>query len=399
MTRMDKDKLNYHTGSKNELITLIHTTGIIPYKSLRHLAPPTKYQRAVRAMVEDGTVKVESVDIEKRRKEKIVSLRIESRQIEKYEDFVDQRLKDYYKTYGTRNYWKTTCGNTADIAKAIKDADAQIYLYACGYKIGPDKKDMTMDFLGKNESSFYISREIKKIDGYSDGKNSKRITASRATGVLLTGGGNYILYNLGNRIIEWKRFSEVKFSTYVNELVRNKSEIEYEAKMKKEAIILSTNNNVLNQICSLNYSQNKSYKVTLMNIDYVYDYVYSVPEDDNGKVLLKIMGIPAWKYKIKNRYLKHDDIENQKFTSIPCDGYDKEKDVYILMFCIPDLVKLKSFCARANLEGNKNKYKILCYNHQIPLVVSLVGKNATIMSIDVKQLYNKCFGEKEINSG
>lgn len=200
-------------------------------------------------------------------------------------------------------------------------------------------------------------------------------------------------------MIEWKRFSEVKMATYVTELIRKRSMYEQEAKMPREAIVLATTDRIYHQICELNYERNRTYRVTLMNIDYSFQSIYAVPEDKNGKLLIRIMGQKSWKHDIRKRLLSEKELENKIYTTVQCDGYDTDNDIYTLIFCIPDLVKLKAFTARANLESNPKKYRIYCFTYQIPLIMSLAGTNVTILKTDIKSFYDKYYSEKEIDSG
>lgn len=395
MNKVNKVKPNYRIGNKNEILILLHITGIIPYKSIRLLADtPTMYQRAIRQMKKDGVV-----EIKKRGTEKYICLQKSERQKKKYQEYLPENIIQYYKNYGSRNLWKMT-EKVAEQNKVVRDTDAQIFFYACGYHIGPYTKDINTDLIGENENSYYSSREIKRIEGYTDGKSktNKKVTASRVNGILINGGENYIVYNLGNQMIEWKRFSEIKMATYVTGLIRKRSIYEREAKMPKEAIVLASTDRIYHQICELNYERNRTYRVTLMNIDYSFQSIYAVPADKNGKLLIRIMKQKSWKHDIRKRLLSEKELENKIYTTVQCDGYDTNNDIYTLIFCIPDLVKLKAFTARANLESNPKKYRIYCFTYQIPLIMSLAGTNVTILKTDINAFYDKYYSEKEIDN-
>lgn len=392
-------KPNYRVGNKKELLILLHKLGVIPFRSLRLLTAPARpriLQQAIYQMERDHVVK-----IEKRGNEKIVMLQNTELQRKKYQEYLPALLIDYYNDFSNRNLWRTSEKDVVGQVKVIRDTDAQMFFYACRFQIGPDAKDISKELIEMEERSYYSSRELKRLDGYNDGKASsgKKISASRVNGMMLADSGAYAVYNLGNQMIEWRRFSEVKLSTYITELMRKRSAYEQNAKIPKEAIVLATTDKIFHQICELNYEKNKTYRVTYMNIDYVYDSIYAVPEDINGKLLIDIMSSRGWKYRIKQMLLRPEYIEDQKFTTVPCDGYDQINDVYILIFCIPDLVKLKSYVARANLEGNKKKYRVYCYSYQIPLLVTLAGTNIEILRTDINKFHDKYFSEKMIDSG
>ena len=384
-------KRNYRVGNKREMLILIHEMGVVPLRSLRYLTAPARprmMQKAVAQMEEDGTIK-----IEKRGLEKVIMLHHSKLQKKKYQPYIPDYVLEYYNNFSNYNLWYTSDKDMAMQIKSLRDVDAQMFFYSCGIKIGPDAKDLTTEMIGRKESSYYSSREFKRIHGYVNGKPevNNKIISSRANGLLLLDSGAYVVYNIGNMMIQWKRSSESKLAMYVTDLLRNKCEFELDAKVRQEAIVLATSDHIFRQICELNYENNKTYKTIYMNIDYVYDSIYGVPEDYNGKLLIKIMSTEGWKNKIKHMLLDDKQIEGSMYTNVPCDGYDEETETNILIFCIPDLVKLKAFTARANLEGNKKKYKIYCYSYQLPLIISLAGKNVEIMKTDIAKFHDKFF--------
>lgn len=386
-------KRNYHTGIKNELITLLHITGAIPYKDLRILRnPPTMYQRAVKQMIED-----EAVNLEKRAEQRVIYLRDVQKQNQKYLAYIDPQIVEYYLTFSNRNLWKISKSDRNGYIKALRDIEAQLIMYKSGSLIGPYAKDLSAELIGEKEDSYYTSREIKRTVEYNAGRGkntgiNKKISSSRLNGFLVSGGGYYAIYNFSKKNMEWKRFSELKMAMYLVNLIRNRSELENDARMKREAILISGNDKIFEQICSLNYEKNRNYKVTLVNVDYAYDHMYAVPKDENGILLLRMLKTARWKYIIKNTMLRPEWIEDKTYISVPCDGYDREKDICMLVFCIPDLVLLKGFIARANLEENKEKFKIFCFSYQLPLLISLCGtKNVKFMQTDINTYYKKYF--------
>lgn len=388
-------KRNYRVGYKKDILILTHKLGVVPLRSLRYLTAPTRprmIQKAIMQMEEDGTVK-----IEKRGLEKVVALQPSKMQKQKYQQYIPEYIQNYYNNFSSRNLWKTSDKDMSAQIKSLRDVDAQMFFYSCGFKIGPDAKDLTKEMIGRKENSYYSSREFKRINGYMDSKPevNNKIVSSRVNGLLLADSGFYTVYNIGNMMIQWRRLSESKLSMYVVDLLRNRCEYELDAKVKKEAIVLATSDHIFRQICELNYEKNRTYKTIYMNIDYVYDSIYGIPEDYNGKLLIEILSTEGWKGRIKHMLLDDKLIENGMFTNVPCDGYDEENETNILIFCIPDLVKLKAFVARANLECNKKKYKIYCYSYQIPLIVSLAGKNVEILKTDIEKFHKKFFEKEE----
>ena len=74
-------------------------------------------------------------------------------------------------------------------------------------------------------------------------------------------------------------------------------------------------------------------------------------------------------------FLRADEIEASRFCSVQCDGYDKEKEIYTLLFCVPDLIKLKNYSARACLMGDKDKFRVICFEHQLATIANVIPEN------------------------
>jgi hypothetical protein len=90
--------------------------------------------------------------------------------------------------------------------------------------------------------------------------------------------------------------------------------------------------------------------------------------------------------KLRNNTLNSCDIEGRDQASIECDGFDAKRNVYKLMFIIPDLVKLKSFVRKAIDENDADRFKIYCYKHQVPMLNQLVRGKAKVLSIDINKV-------------
>ena len=61
-TKQKEIKPNYRIGNKKEILELLYTIGVIPYRSLWLFTTPLHprmYQRAVTQMEQDGVIKVE----------------------------------------------------------------------------------------------------------------------------------------------------------------------------------------------------------------------------------------------------------------------------------------------------------------------------------------------------
>ena len=387
--------MNYGKGYKNEILQLLHICGVIPYRSLRLLSANHRmYQRAVKDMEKAGIVIVD-----KRGGEKNVRLRNHRWRRGEYENFIPETYMRYYEqtavgavsdlSGGSKN--KTTPG------RILKNSATQIMMYACGIEISPDKRDLRSDMLEDNDLAYYNSNEIKQIESYhdkvthekGDGEYSKKLINSRINGVLISPGGVYAIYNIGNALIEWKRFGEVKMATYISGLIRHKSISDVSFNEPREAIVIAQNDSLYTKILQGNY--NKHSKVILMNIDYAYDRLYAVPESRDGICMLKMMEVNGWRGKILDSIIPKEEQLAKNEVTVECDGYDISTGRYKLVFCIPNLQKLKAFVTRAELAAERDKFHIYCFSYQTKLITDVAGTNVVILKIDIEKFYNEYF--------
>lgn len=370
--------INFKKGYRHEIIKLLYQCGIIPYRCLQYIGgPPQMYQRAVKDLEKKGYVVVD-----KKGGERNIRLRNRQYRKEEYEPYLPAKYIEYYETKMYGPIGKISEKDKYSIAakKIIKDSATQVMMYASGFRIGAEKSELSEKGIEVDQPTYYSSSEIKGIEG-----TTKKNQTSRINGVLASEGGLYPLYNIGNTLIKWERIDEVKMSSYVNSVVRRKS---LPGKIKpageKECIVIAMENMLYSKICNLDYSKKNQKQTRLINIDYSYNHVYAVPENRNGIKMLQIMVQENWKEQIYNSLLTDHERESAQQSGITCDGYREKEKEYIYVFCIPDLVRLKMFIARANLENDKKRFKIYCFTHQTSIIHGIIDRNiVTIMQIDM----------------
>ena len=395
--RKMNNKRNYKKGYKNEIIQLLHIVAVIPYRSLRLLSDNCRmYQRAVREMAEDKTVIVDKRGGEKN----IRLLDYSSRRVE-YEKYVPKGYAEYYeKTASEKIKALSDNINKSASERVMKNSATQIMMYACGIEIGPDKRDLRCEMLEDSDLAFYSSNELKQIESYRDtvtyqnkqGEKTKKLSNSRISGLLTSPGGIYAVYNIGESLIEWKKFGEVKMSAYITQLISKKSLSEVKIDEPKNAVVIARDESLFVKICNESYRKNE--KAIILNMEYAYDRLYIVPEDQNGILLVKMMITSGWRGKILNMILRKEEQMNAAEVSVDCDGYDTENNICKLVFLIPNLIKLKAFITRALLETDKTRtYQIYCYSFQAKMISELAGNYVKILSIDIVKFFDQYFSK------
>ena len=86
-----------------------------------------------------------------------------------------------------------------------------------------------------------------------------------------------------------------------------------------------------------------------------------------------------------------EEMQDTSYVNYVCDHYDKESKVGTLVFCIPDIVRLKKFLETAKLQNDRKKFRIICFDYQKEFVKKVIGYNAQIYTTSFEEYYK---GEK-----
>lgn len=376
-------KANYKKGYKGEIIRQLYKNGIIPYRSLPMLAGDLRmYKRSLTDMQKANIVVVDKSGGEK-------NVRFADRKTKKeYVDSVSKEYERYYTEEIQKRIWKINeyqnepTKTKVRTQKLIHDGATKIFMYACGIKTTPDIASID-EGIDLRDKTYYGSYEVKSAGG-----NTNKNQTSRINGVLFSPGGVYPIYNIGKKLIEWKRYDEIKMITTINNMVRNKSNGDIRAGDRKECIVMATDLKQYVRMIDLDYNKKNNYIDRLINIDESYKKMYAVPEDRNGKLLLEIMTEENWSDRIYRSMLTTAEREGAKGSSI-YDGYDVKRGIYSMVFCVPDLVKLKKFVSKANIEGDSSKFRIYMFDFQIPIVVNLFNEKTVTIKQTKLEIYRQ----------
>lgn len=367
-------------GYKGQVIELIMEYGAVPYDVFRLCSGKkrTEFQRRARELKSEGVIR-EFRTLDGQRCLMLIDNQIDfsaypSGLAEKYHD---KKTRDQlrYLQIQTAADKEHRAAYRSTQNKIINDISAQLFMRFSGTLSG--------------DSKYYTSVELKNVGNYQDkieksSDNTNYLINSRINGLLVTSDSAFSVYSTGRHLIEWKRFGEVKMASYIQRMLSEQGR--ENSRYETEAIILSKNIQSYEDIVKLDYKKQSGKRRVLMNIDYAYDHMYAVPYSRDGVQMLWIMQHKGWKNFLKDKLLTHEEQEDRKFVSVDCDGYDKENDIYSLVFLIPDMTRLKAFLTRARMEQDWNKYRIYCYKSQYSFISGIVGKDIKIYTVDIVEV-------------
>ena len=283
--------------------------------------------------------------------------------------------------------------------KIVNDVCAKLFAKISGVETR-NIPELDKHSLSAGTKAFFDSSTVKSAGTFKaafEGAGSQKLSNSRINGLSVTPGGVYSIYSTGKSVLEWKRSGEVKMAACIQALMNKTTRDFSMADYEKEAVIISSKDGNFTKIMEAEYKKN-SHRRILMNIDFTYEHMYSIPFSNDGVRIFRMMQMENWKYKILDQILEHDEIQESNYVSVSCDGYDKANGIYKLIYCIPDMTKLKGFAKRAAIEGDKERYQIYCYKSQVPIIAPLVKDNAKVFIIGIDDMEREIGGSDNPSS-
>ena len=382
-------------GGRYEIINLIHHTGIISRESLSLLKNIVT--------LKDVIIKLKKEDILQKTVSKTRDNTYYIRgyysiadynkcKKEGYFDYISDEAKEYYKNFAVKDLYKMRVSKKSIQDRIQNNADTVVIMKAAGIEIDISKKEHYFRRGYRGEPMYLQSRELKSLVSYRGdnvkekivhGELVKDILATRITGLMISEGVGYCVYNsLVSENLSGE--NESLILNFINNWIQKKHKDTL--KEIKEAIIISRKEDKLKGLVNPKaINKNK-----VLNFIKVFTGgVYVLPYNVQGRQLLEIMKAKDWKERI--RYYRYETTEPYSNGSIRCDSYDKKTNTYGLLFCIPDIKRLRSFIRYAkneyeNMYEDRANYEIYCFDFQEKLIKDLVGDLMTVYVISIEEL-------------
>ncbi len=373
-------KKNYKKGARKEIIQLLYQSGVITYRSLRVLPENRRMLgRAVKKLEQERIIEIyllpkrilfrKTTPSEIKDIESTISDAVTTEQREYYQDKIAKSI------YLIRNQYCSPRKkeSTRKAIRLIRDSEINALMYSSGATILAGEKPTHACSIYPEDAVYYTSSDIKDIliDSIEISPISKGYLG-RGYGLLISHGGIYQIYHTGDAILKWDSSSELRNAIRSQRFLRYILNEDYQCPQKIEtAIVIADNNVTLSRMITYEFKTG-SWRNAITTIQDVYAVLYGITNDLHGRQLLTIMQYKGWESLILTSFLSHKEIEESNFCTIPCDGYDREKDIYTFVFCKPDLIKFRAFCMRAALENNPTRFRIICFQHQLETVANTI---------------------------
>lgn len=377
MAVQDRQKVErakqYNTGMRREIMKMLLALGTVTKNGLRmRFGENYKYaMETMRRMINEGMVREGKYELG-RRVTRYFVLNDFPTQKKIYMKYFPVGYYYCYHLYGENNAKEISRKKKEEVygmERVARVSDIGAMMMRSGVKCMPDEIHEILKGNVKIErgAAYYFTASAVK-------RSLDVVSNSRAVGFMCCANETFVVYNTGERArLKWSVSTEGKMMRIVNMIDREMREVEIEKEREVSSILIGGE-----QAVSMIFEEREDKRVSTIKIPSGYKEMLYVPYTEDGVWLLKQMNTAEWRAELKKKYLKGLQPPNIK-NGIAHDA--KDKDVNVLLFCIPDIEKLHNFVTHAKFTGAREKFRILCYPFQEEFLRTIAGENCEIRTI------------------
>lgn len=384
---MAKGNIKHHgDGIRKMIVEVVMMTGCLPKHSLALLTGRgcklASLQKKIKEMEQEGILreyKGEKKNGKERHWGNVINWTEETQ--DKLEPSVNAELLAYYKANAINDGYKVTSNNTeyTERLKIVKNAESLEFFYGMGYKAMIHEVSRKLESHGET----YYTSKIFKASGTqaltSDVDSKKNISGTRMNGMISTQGGDLIVYNVDKRYIgNYSITGETKAVAYGNRVLA-----EYDRQIDG-ALILAKEGKIFETIL---VPPSKYFQMHITGLENVYNHIYAITLDETGQKMMRVMSRAGWQREMYSMILTPEKM-NVSTVPVECDGYDPKTEQYIFVYCVPDIKRFKKFLRVAEIDNNREKYIVYCFDTQREIVMNVVGQYAKVYTAKFEVVYN-----------
>lgn len=222
-----------------------------------------------------------------------------------------------------------------------------------------------------NRPAYYSSREVKGL-----GAQAVKIRGSRSTGLLLTDGVIFTIYNTGTFAMKWEYKAEMRLKAMLQtELCQRRLPGRYQ-------------NAALNAIV---FGQDMEQMLPLMNdgggqrdyfvLDGNYQHFYYLTSDHHGELILQLL-CDAEQQAVLDAILSQDLSSCRSDWVVENDAMDGDSPVLFAYTC--DMPRIKRFDTALEMHGKTGT--LFCFDFQEDALQQVCGQRVKIESLDFEKV-------------
>lgn len=219
------------------------------------------------------------------------------------------------------------------------------------------------------QPTYYSSREVKEI-----GPQSNKIRGSRSTGVLLTDGGIFIVYNTADTEMRWEYRAEMRLKALLQmELCQSRLSGQYRD-APQSAVVFGADMASMSWLMGIDSKASRGYFV----LDGNFEHFYYLTCDRRGEVLLQLL-CDTTQQDTLNAILLENLSAARSGWPVEHDGFD-EDGMPVLFGYTCDMPRIKRFDTALALHEQQGT--LVCFDYQQETLRRICGSRVSLQCID-----------------
>lgn len=294
--------------------------------------------------------------------------------------FEDGAYEYYAEHYGSRNF----SGNEYNIERNHRMAETVAMFLAAGIEYRPYLLAPLQSAERKGTAkipSYYVSKEMKRIEGYLDDVN--RTAFTRIAGLMFGYGVGYAVYNMRDRSMKWSERGEYKAYLHACELLRFNACID----AAPEAILFGS---------SLELAVRQLEEGDSSCGSGIFESTAFIPLDDTGIRLLRLIGTEKFRQRSLSMLFADEELQALPVTNIPADA--QCDDAFVMSFLDCDISRLHRLAEVLRYVRETNAERRVCvvgYDHDADFLAAYLDGLCEIKTIALDQVEAEIFGRDE----
>ncbi len=374
-------------SGRNELIRALCENGAIPYDFLTMFPYRLDYmEKLAHRMNNEGVVNIAYNSTDPNKRKKIITFTNFSRVLPTIKDGLTPTQINKYQD--NQNISKDIrYGENSKQLRLYRNIESNMFFHYSNIPTYSTERRELGSMQDIDSLAFYPSREIKVAAMYQDDTYQedgiKKIIGSRMTGLYVSPGGLYSVFDSGKGKTKYEKTGEIKMKMAVNYAMN----LSVASQMKNDAGIILHRGNKIYELLFTETDESNDW--SLNSLMTVYPDLYLIEISDNGRKQIQLMGEPSWRMRILDELISPDiQTPNMKH-----DGYDRENKECILFGGIVDISSLQNFIFTAKTSrdiGKDERYTLICFEFQEELYRSIVGDVCDIQVCEIDKLIQAC---------
>lgn len=362
------NKGNYKKGKRREITELIMQTGGIPMRCIPLFVKEN--EATMRNQIYIMTNKGELIATDKGQN-KVVTFNYK-RESKNLTD-INPKIIAYYEAFGQTDAYSLQSIKDEGHYMKMRNSETYLFMYGAGIdtKLAEKKSIFSTDEIIK--PTYYSPRELKGVNGYAPEqiKVGDITGKTRTNGIVISSGGSYTVYDVYDQMFTLD-MGEMRMKIYSNELLASKKQPE----LKGCLLLFKNGSSIQKYMYGPNYHGRENSSPE--KLAFTYPKVYALTLDTNGQRLMQLMTHEGWEQNIYDTFL--ENTKQTGYEDMICDGKDKDGNYY-MVFCSPDIKKLKEFIRGAAAKGEKERCRIICFDFQKDFIAEVAGKYCKIYTV------------------